>query len=142
MIKISSKKLTELRDYYLAGKDTETDVVIETFGFSGTEEFEAYLEGLRQKFPNDFPALEAEEDQEYTYFLKTDAGLLQELEIFKNKKNVIVFAAKEPKDLVSILLRGKTVEVDLIKLRKLPDGATEHGLPVARLIALAEIAKG
>ena len=142
MIKINSSKLTRLREYYLAGGNTDPEVVIEALALSGQEELEAYLESLRQKFPDEFPPLETEEEEEYAYFLKTDAGLMQELELVRNKKNVVVFVAKEPKDLVTIILKGKPVEVDLVKLRKLPAGSSEYGTPVERLIELAEIARG
>lgn len=141
MLKISSKKLAEIRDYYLEGGDTDSEVVIEQFGLSGEEELAGYQIGLRQKYPNDFPDPAEEPEPEFSYFLKQDTGLLQELEVVKNKNGVLVFSVKEPKDLVTIMVKGKPVEVDLVKLRKLPTGATEHGLPVARLIELAEISR-
>lgn len=143
MIKISSKKLAELRMYYLDGGDTDPAAVVEKFGLSDEDELSAYLEGLRQKYPDDFPPLPGEEpEEEFTYFLKTEGNLMQELELVRSKKNVLVFVAKEHKELVTIILKGKPVEVDLVKLRKLPASATEHGLPVSRLIELAQLAQG
>lgn len=141
MIKISSKKLAELRTYYLDGKDADPDTVIEAFELANQEELEAYLEGLRQKFPEDFPAVPGEAEEQYTYFLKGDNNLLQELEIFRNKKGVILFTVKEPKDMVTLVIKGKTITVDLIQLAKYPQD-TPHGVTNARVIEMAEIARG
>jgi hypothetical protein len=86
------------------------------------------------------PAETAVEEVSPDFYLKNDTGILQELELVKNTDTVVIFVIKEPKDLVTILIKGKPVEVDLVQLRK-PTAGPMHGLSIERLILLAEAAK-
>lgn len=138
MIKINNKKLESLREHYNTGGTVDPEEVTELFGFANTAELDAHIERLRSKYPDEFPPIE---DEPYTYFLKGDGNLLQEMEMVKNKNNVLIFAVKEPKEPVKLIIKGKPLEVDLVKLRKLGPNALAHGLPAAQLIELAELAQ-
>lgn len=134
-------KLAALRDYFIDGGSTEEADVMEFLETTSVEVVDEYAAALKKKYPEDFPSAEVEEIEEVSYFLKSD-GLLKELEIIKLKDGRTIFEIKEPKDLVTILIKGKPVEVDLFKLRKLSPETEVHGVVVSLLIGLAEIAKG
>lgn len=132
-------KLAALRDYFIDGGSTEETDVMEFLETTSVEVVDEYAAALKKKYPEDFPSAE-EPVAPTTHFLKSD-GLLKELEIIKIKDGRVIFEVKEPKDLVTILIKGKPVEVDLFKLRKLSPETEVHGVVVSLLIGLAEIAK-
>lgn len=149
-------KLAALRDYFVEGGSTEEADVMEFLDTTSTEVVDEYAAALKKKYPEDFPSDEiaaiaavnypSKDDMKNlreasTFFLKSD-GLLKELEVLKQKDGRTIFEIKEPKDLVTILIKGQPVEVDLIKLRKIDSSESVHGIAVGLLIGLAELAKG
>lgn len=151
-------KLAALRDYFVEGGSTEEADVMEFLDTTSTEVVDEYAAALKKKYPEDFPSDEVaaiaavnypsrddmknlREAVPTTFFLKSD-GLLKELEVLKQKDGRTIFEIKEPKDLVTILIKGQPVEVDLIKLRKMDSSESVHGIAVGLLLGLAELAKG
>lgn len=75
---------------------------------------------------------------ETSYRLKDKDGQLHPLEVFSNTPRGIIFIVPEPKDIRSVTLRGKTFDVDLVSLRRDPDGMTE-GFANSKLLVVAEM---
>jgi hypothetical protein len=75
------------------------------------------------------------------FIFRQDNGVDLELEVVKETSKAIVLGVPKVKIPVTIILRGNPLEVDLAELRALPGNAERHGVPVARLIVLAEAAQ-
>lgn len=141
-MKINSKKLAELRTYFLDGGSTDEEDVMSFLGTEDEGEMQAYIDALREKYPQDFggDSEEAEEKSELSYQLKGENNVLHDLEVLKVKNGRVILQIKEPKDLVTLMIKGKPVEVDLIQLAKYP-GDSPHGVLNSKLLELAELAK-
>jgi hypothetical protein len=149
--KVDSDKLEELKDYFLKGGSTETEDVLAFIGTEDEEVMGAYIKALKETYPDQFggkkkakaaPMPEPEPEPEPRYFIKDRiTGLVQELEVSATKSGKTTFNVKEPKDLVKIILKGEVTEVDLLLLKRLPQGSEFMGESVAKLIQLAELAK-
>lgn len=143
-VKIDDVKLDGLRSYFLDGGSDEAVDVMDHLETEDENVVNAYVTALRKKFPADFdPDYVAPEPEveDFKFFLDDGSGLLTELEQVRKKGNKIYFKKLEPKDLVTLIVRGVSVEVDLIQLAKKSPGAILHGVTVAQLIQLAELAK-
>lgn len=156
-MKISSKKLAELHQYFINEGSTEPEDVAAQLGTEDEAEVNAYVDALKAKYPevyggeedtreiNDPSRRVNQEPSEYpiTYFLiDNDTGLTKELELIKQKGAKRFFEVIEPKDIVEIVVGGETIEVDLIKLRKKAPGEKLGNHLVSTLILAAELAKG
>lgn len=139
MINIDPIKLQALRTYFLEGGDSEEEAVMEQLKTKKSSTVAAYIEALKAKFPKDFGA-EDEVNAEASYFLKDENNVLVELEVFKQKGDKTIFAIKEPKELVTLIIKGVATELDLYQLRKLPVDTERYGVRVGQLIALATLA--
>lgn len=150
---IDQKKVDELHQYFLdGGSDGENDVKKQL----GEDcDAIAYVQALKEKYPNapymekkkrGRPAAEdkpkAKEEPTTVLLLDPDTGIAEELEITSIKGTKIYAQRKVPTEIVTLKLRGKDVDVDLIRLRKMKATEQLHGLPVNQLIMLADIAKG
>lgn len=141
-LKIDDVKLDKLRSYFLNGGSDEAVDVMDHLDTEDENVVNAYVTALRKKFPADFdPDYVAPEPEDFKFFLDDGGSILTELEEVKKKGNKIYFKKLEPKDLVTLIVRGVSVEVDLIQLAKKSPGAILHGVTVAQLIQLAELAK-
>jgi len=132
---INEDKLLALKEYFLEGGSTEPEDVAAQLITKKQSVVDEYVEALKQRFPEDFPGAEVDEEIEYEYKLREDTGLLVKLELVKQKGNKLIFAKMIPKDLVEIVVGGKRQVVDLLELRQDP-------AKNAKLIAAAELAKG
>jgi len=138
---VSTKKLTALRDYFLAGGSQETEDVLKQLGTDDEAVLDEYVVQLKAKWPKEFdPENYVEEkveeaEVEFTFWIKNDDNTLTELEKFKDKNSKIIFITKEPRDEVEIIIAGKLTTVDLFKLLKSP-------VENAKKIMAAELAKG
>lgn len=160
-ITIKQAQLEELADHLREGGSEELAVLAKIIGVrsnnSGT--VNAYLAELRAANPDEFGLLsdvgledapapaKAEvpvpaEPVAKKYLVQNPDGTISELELVKETSKAIVLVAVVPKDIVSVVLGGKMVELDLVELRSLPGNAERHGRPVAALIQLAELSKG
>lgn len=74
------------------------------------------------------------------YQFKDDNNVVHDLEVLRIKDNRIILQLAQPREEVTLVVKGRTVTVDLIQLRKNPD-AISYGVTHAKLIALAELAK-
>ena len=133
-----NKELVSLREYFLAGKSTDAEDVAEFLGHDDTSKVEGLVADLKKSYPDDFGGTEDETD--HKFFLKNDQGILEELELTKEKNNTIYFVKKEPKDLVKIILKGKSMTVDLFQLRK-PNAKDVEDVSPSEVIAIAELAR-
>lgn len=146
---LSKKKLSALRDFVFDQGEFDDDAVAKFLEIPVTE-VHAISDQLRREYPDDFgapdePEPEAASEQPAeppVYQLVDEHNLLKDLEVVRVKGSRVILRLKEPKDLVTLIVKGETVEVDLIRLRKLKSDDVLHGVTVARLIELAEIAKG
>lgn len=146
MPSIPNKKLQSIREYLLEARTLDKDAVLTKFKLSESD-YEPTLRQLNAAFPDEFN-FEFEDDPsdvepsvEPAYKLKGDGPFLKDLEVVSRSGKTIVLTLAVPKDLVTIVVKGKTVEVDLLRLRTLPPNSIQHGVEVSRLIALAELAK-
>lgn len=158
---IDQTKVDELHQYFLdGGSDGENDVKKQL----GEDcDAIAYVQALKEKYPN-APYMEkkkrgrpaatstasvssSSETQKETepttvLLLDPDTGIAEELEITSIKGTKIYAQRKVPTEIVTLKIRGKDVDVDLIRLRKMKATEQLHGVPVNQLIMLADIAKG
>lgn len=73
------------------------------------------------------------------YRLRNKDGQLVPLEFFSSHPvHGVTLIMPEPKDIRSVTLRGKTFDVDLVSLRRDPDGMTE-GFANSKLLVVAEM---
>lgn len=134
-MKLSSKKLADLHEYFVNGGSTDFEDVAAKLGTEDEEVCTAYVDALKKKYPEIY-------GDEPKYLLVDEAtGLTKELELTKTKGNKHFLAVVEPKDIVEILVGGETLEVDLVKLRKRKGDERVGGHLVSTLILAAELAK-
>ncbi len=147
---INNEKLESLRGYILGGGSTEEPDMLAQLETKKISVVDEYVAALKEKWPEEFGGVEKEEEEPsrkapiveldeeedpFSFWLKRYDNTLVELEKFRNKNNKIIFVVKEPKDEVEIIVAGKSVTVDLIKLNKDPSANS-------RIIIAAEVAKG
>jgi hypothetical protein len=144
-MKISSKKLADLHEYFTNGGSTDPEDVAVQLETENEAVVEAYVNSLKRKYPDVYGDSGDGEGQEVTqqYFLiDLESGLTKELNCVREKGSKSYFEVVEPKELVTIRVGGEEIEVDLIKLRK--KAPTDKLGPhlVSTLIVAAELAKG
>ncbi len=143
-----TKNLSALRDFLLSEGELDKDRVCSQFKIAEAD-YEPTLRRLQKAYPELGLEFDDEEPtvtpattpEPVVYKLKGDDAFLRELEVISEKPGQIILAIKTPKELVTIIIKGQPVEVDLLHLRKQPATFTQYGLSVARLIELAELAK-
>lgn len=145
-MKISSRKLAELHQYFVNEGSTDPNDIADFLGTEDETEVEAYVNALKAKYPDVYGSGEevAEDVTEpVKYFLiDNDNGITKELELVKDKGAKRFFEVIEPKEIVEIVVGGETIEVDLIKLRKKNPADKLGNHLVSTLILAAELAKG
>lgn len=80
----------------------------------------------------------------YRFFLEHEDGTSMELERIASKSAgaVVTFREKSIKDIVTLIIKGETVEVDIIPLRKAkPSATSEYGISNELLLNLALAAR-
>lgn len=142
MPKPTNKRLSDLREYLIEIGTLDKEAIMSKFKLSEAD-YEPALRQLREKYPDEF---DFEFDDETTppvtaYKLKGEGAFLKDLEVVSQREGLVVLEVKRPKDLVTVVVRGATVTVDLLRLRELPPTSIQHGVEVRRLIELAELAK-
>lgn len=145
-MKISSKKLAELHQYFVNEGSTDPDDVATFLETDNQDTVEAYVNALKRKYPDVYGsaeevAEEATEPVEYA-LIDPDTNLVKELEVVRQKGAKVFLSVVEPKDIVSIVVGGEQIEVDLIKLRKKNPVDKLGSHLVSTLILAAELAKG
>lgn len=163
---IDQEKVDALHKYFLAeGSDSANDVQAQLG--EGTD-IGVYVTALKEKYPDapylqkkrgrppgkeianrepvvkeDLPKAVAKKDEPTTVMLlDPETGIVEELEITSIKGSKIYAQKKVSTEIVTIKIKGRDVDVDLIRLRKMKATEQLHGLPVNQLIMLADIAKG
>lgn len=142
MIKINYPKLARLRDYALKGGSQEFEEVCNFLGIDADDErsedvVNAYVAELSVKYPEDFPPEEDEGDDEdegidspaeevgestlIAEVLMLQDGVLNPLEIVTQKGDRLVVQVPRQTDKVTLILRGKTVTVDLLEFASISD---------------------
>ena len=143
-MKVTKSTLEKLRNFVLEREEFNDADVAELLNLrypEQAEEVKALGVLLRKTYPDDFGYPESEEAAPKIYQLKDEKGFLHDLEVFREKDERVVLQRKVPSDIVRIIVRGEDVEVDLYRLKQLAPTESMHGVTVARLIELAEIAK-
>jgi hypothetical protein len=144
-MKISSKKLADLHEYFTNGGSTDPEDVAAQLETEDEAYVEAYVNSLKRRYPDVYGDSGDGEGQEVTqqYFLiDLESGLTKELNCVREKGSKRYFETIEPKDLVTIRVGGEEIEVDLIKLRKKAPTDRMGNYAVSTLILAAELAKG
>jgi hypothetical protein len=105
------------------------------------EEAEAsvYIRAAKKRISELEPAAPVEQPLQYQ--LRDDAGLLRDLEVLKQKGNLIILQTKYIADTVPVIIRGEEVVVDLNELRKMGPDELKDGIKVSVLLAAAELAR-
>ena len=142
MAQIDQNKLALLHTYFKDGGKNDVTAISKILNVekSATNIMKEYGEALRTKYPDEYDKdgyitpVKPVDPVVKEYHIEEN-GFLKKLAIKFESADKIVFEVEEPKELVSILVKGKITEVDLIQLRKDP-------VENATLIALAELAKG
>lgn len=163
-MKIEETKLVALHEYFVAGGSPEQIDVAKQIGADpdDVEEVEAYAEALKTRWPETYgdseaaapatpPAKKAAkkaakeapkaEPAAQSFRLRRADGTVVALQVVASKNGTVVLEEPRPQDLVSLVLRGQPLTVDLIELRAKPAGSMFHDLPVAKVIEMAELAK-
>jgi hypothetical protein len=162
-MKIEEEKLVALHDYLVKGGSPEQIDVAKQIGADpdDVEEVDAYVEALKARWPDIYgdsepePAAPAKKAAKKvakaappaaapaaaTYCLRRPDGTVAALEVIASKNGTVVLEEPRLKDLVTIIVKGETVTVDLIELRAGSPGRALHGTTAARLIEMAELAK-
>jgi hypothetical protein len=144
-MKISSKKLADLHEYFTNGGSTDPEDVAVQLETENEAVVEAYVNSLKRKYPDVYgedDASDIDPPSDKYVLVDQDTGLAKNLEVIKEKNGRVFLQVIEPKELVSIRVGGEEIEVDLIKLRK--KAPTDKLGPhlVSTLIVAAELAKG
>lgn len=144
-MKIDNIKLAALHKYLVKGGSPEQADVAKVIGEDVDDEaaVEAYVEALKAKLPDIYgkPAAPAPKDvAPATYRLRKPDGTVAALEVVGTKNGTVVLQEPVPTDKVTVLVKGKPIIVDLIELAKHPTDSP-HGVPNAKLIELAELAR-
>jgi hypothetical protein len=162
-MKIEEEKLVALHDYLVKGGSPEQIDVAKQIGADpdDVEEVDAYVEALKARWPAIYgdsepePAAPAKKVAKkvaksappaaapaaVTYRLRRPDGTVAALEVVASKNGTVVLEEPRQKDLVTLIVKGDTVTVDLIELRAGSLGRVLHGTTAARLIEMAELAK-
>lgn len=158
-MKIENTKLEALHDYLLKGGSAEQEDVAKQIGVPADDEatVNAYVEALKARWPDIYgepekPAAKktaakktakvAESaDTPKIYRLRRPDGTVTALEVVAAKNGTVVLEEPRPKDLVTLIVKGQSVTVDLIELRNGSPGRMLHGVPAVRLIEMAELAR-
>lgn len=163
-MKIEEAKLVALHEYLVKGGSPEQIDVAKQIGADpdDVEEVDAYVDALKSRWPDIYgdsepePAAPAKKAAKKaakaappaaaapsaaTYRLRRPDGTVAALEVVASKNGTVVLEEPRPKDLVTLIVKGDTVTVDLIELRAGSPGRALHGTTAARLIEMAELAK-
>lgn len=141
MPKPTNKRLADIRQFLIEAGTLDKDAILKAFKMKESD-YEPTLRQLQAEYPSEFDfEFDEEERTPVKYKLQTDTRFLKDLEVVSEKDGLVVLQISRPKDLVTIVVKGKTIEVDLIRLRELNPETVQHGVKVSRLIELAELAK-
>jgi hypothetical protein len=135
---LKKSKLEALLTHLTEGGDTSPNTISDVIGVEveDTETISAYIAAAKKRLAP------AEKAEPAIYQLKDEAGLLHTLEVVKQKGSRIILELPVVKDIVTVVIRGEKVPVDLEVLRKLDPNSFHREVLVSTLIAVAELAKG
>jgi len=141
-MRTNSKKLDELHEYFINGGSTKDADILAQLGTEDNEAVKAYKAALRAKYPDVYGEEEKPEEAQTFQLLDPDTKLMRPLDIVKVKGSKTILEVREPKELVTIMVGGEELEVDLIKLRKKDPESTLGTHKVSTVLMAAELAKG
>lgn len=160
-MKIENTKLEALHDYLVKGGSAEQEDVAKQIGVPADDEatVNAYVEALKARWPDVYGEPEKPEkpaakktatkktakvaepaDTPKIYRLRRPDGTVTALEVVAAKNGTVVLEEPTPKDLVTLIVKGKQVTVDLIQIARHPSDSP-HGVPNAKLLEMAELAR-
>lgn len=133
-IKIDREKLPALHDYFENDGSTEEADIAEFLGIKNTPEIIAAWEAAYKEY-------RAEPKVPKVKF-RDASGIIRDLEVIREKDGVIYVQDAVVRDLVTVIIKGKPVEVDCEVLRNLPPTTlTEYGCTAGALLSIAEHAR-
>lgn len=148
-MKVDEKKLEELHLYFTKEKgSTEQDAVMKKIGTTEESVKDAYVDALREKYPKIYGSVEKETQpkeiskKDFTYALVNEQGFSEELEVMAIQGNVVHLKKIIPTDIVTVKIGGADVPVDILELRRADKTEQRHGVSVATLLVMAQVAKG
>lgn len=162
-MKIEEAKLVALHEYLVKGGSPEQIDVAKQIGADpdDVEEVDAYVDALKSRWPAIYgdsepePAAPAKKAAKKaakaaplaatppaaTYRLRRPDGTVAALEVVASKNGTVVLEEPRPKDMVTLIVKGNPVTVDLVELRAGSLSRVLHGILASRLIEMAELAK-
>jgi len=148
---LKKSKLAALKEHIESDGDNDLETVALLLGLEPDDEagVKAYIDHLRETNPELFggspvaqPAPEVAAPVKLpTFQLLNSDNLLVELEVVKTTPERIVLRTKVPRDLVTVKLGGKDVELDILELQRADQSELRHGLAVSTLLTIARAAK-
>lgn len=99
---------------------------------------------IKTQEPAKKAAPKAKKKAAYRFFLEDDDGISVELERVESKSGgtVVTFKKKQITDMVTLMVKGEVIEVDIVALRKeKADSPTPYGITNDQLLRLALAAK-
>lgn len=142
---IKKSKLAALEEHIRNDGDNDLETVALLLGLEPDDEegvaaYVAHLKGLKPELFGDGPAPEQKSAPIQTYQL-LDGVLLKDLDVVKATPTSVILQTKVPRDLVTVRLQGKDVELDILELQRADQSEVRHGLPVSTLLTIARAAK-
>ena len=144
---IKKSKLAALEEHVRNDGDNDLETVALLLGLEPDDEegvaaYVAHLKGLKPELFGEAPAAPTSEADVPCAYQLLDGDLLRDLEVVKQKGNVLILQTKIPRDLVIVRLHGKDVELDILELERVTDpNATRFGFAISTLLTIARAAK-
>ncbi len=142
---LKKSKLAALEEHIRNDGDNDLETVALLLGLEPDDEegVAAYIEHLKQTKPELFGAVDEERPKvnPVLFYQILDGVVLRDLEVVKQKGQTLILQTKVPRDLVTVRLQGKDVELDILELQRADQSEVRHGLAVSTLLTIARAAK-
>ena len=144
-MQIKKVKVDALFNHLNGGGGADPDSVAEVLGIESTdtETMQAYMRAVNKRAGEKTSEPSAEVAETPTVIFRNADNTLEELEVVRVKDSRIIVQKSVKRDLVKIMVAGKSVEVDCEKLRALPAGdiLQPFGVSVSTLLVVAALAR-
>lgn len=143
---IKKSKLAALEEHIRNDGDNDLETVALLLGLEPDDEegvaaYVAHLKGLKPELFGEAPAAPVEASTTPTSYQLLDGDILRDLEVVKQKGTALILQTKVPRDLVTVRLQGKDVELDILELQRADQSELRHGFAVSTLLTIARAAK-
>ena len=143
---IKKSKLAALEEHIRNDGDNDLETVALLLGLEPDDEegvaaYVAHLKGLKPELFGEASAAPVEAIAIPSSYQILDGDILRDLEVVKQKGSVLILQTKVPRDLVTVRLHGKDVELDILELERRDPNATRYGYSIHTLLTIARAAK-